>query len=282
MNISKMSQHYKAKSKQIVQISLVIVILFIIFLAVEIYNSNKHEQQIKELNSSIDEEVQKVENLNEEIEKYKEAIITLQRERNALIAEHKEEVNNYDFELEEFQDKLNEANQLCKEYEEKLNESINKFNELSEKLEKYNLLIEKADADGYSESLKVWLQLKSMGLNDYVASGIMGNIMAEVGGHTLDLSEWRNCSTGVYYGIFQMAGSRKTRLLNDFGTTIDDQLRFFSVELYELIPEGSSFYSLTDEKEAALYFAKKYERCASYTYEVRQRNATKALQYFTT
>jgi hypothetical protein len=38
---------------------------------------------------------------------------------------------------------------------------------------------------------------------------------------------------------------------------------------------------MQDEKEAALYFAKYYERCGSGSYSVRQSNATKALDYFT-
>jgi hypothetical protein len=42
----------------------------------------------------------------------------------------------------------------------------------------------------------------------------------------------------------------------------------------------SSFLSLTDEKEAALAFAKAYERCDKSTYLIRQKNATAAYNYF--
>ena len=137
-------------------------------------------------------------------------------------------------------------------------------------------------ADGnYNQATHVWNSLKTMGLNDYVCAGIMGNIMAEVGGQTLDISRWPQYSLNTYYGICQWAGSRKQRLLNDFGTTLDDQIRFLSVELFEVIPKGNSFYNMQDEKEAALYFAKYYERCGSGSYSVRQSNATKALKYFT-
>lgn len=135
----------------------------------------------------------------------------------------------------------------------------------------------------YSQATQVWNGLKALGLNDYVCAGIMGNIMAEVGGQTLDISRWSQYSstTSGYYGICQWAGGRKQRLLNDFGTTLEAQIKFLSVELFEVIPKGNSFYNMQDEKEAALYFAKYYERCGSGSYGVRQTNATKALQYFT-
>jgi uncharacterized coiled-coil protein SlyX len=133
----------------------------------------------------------------------------------------------------------------------------------------------------YKQATQVWNSLKALGLNNYVCAGIMGNIMAEVGGQTLDISRWPQYSKGSHYGICQWGGSRKTRLLNDFGTTLEDQIRFLSVELFEEIPKGNSFYSMQDEKEAALYFAKHFERCGTGSYNVRKKNATKALEYFT-
>lgn len=135
----------------------------------------------------------------------------------------------------------------------------------------------------YSQATQVWNGLKALGLNDYVCAGIMGNIMAEVGGQTLDISRWSQYSStsSGYYGICQWAGSRKQRLLNNFGTTLEAQIQFLGVELFEVIPKGNSFYNMQDEKEAALYFAKYYERCGSGSYSVRQSNATKALEYFT-
>ena len=137
-------------------------------------------------------------------------------------------------------------------------------------------------ADGnYNQAQTVWNYLRDLGLNEYVCAGIIGNIMAEVGGQTLDISRWPQYSQGTYYGICQWAGSRKNRLLNDFGTTLDDQIRFLSVELFEVIPKDNSFYNMQDEKEAALYFAKYYERCSSKYYSIRQTNAAKALAYFT-
>lgn len=132
----------------------------------------------------------------------------------------------------------------------------------------------------YSQATSIWNALLELGLNKYVCAGILGNIMAEVGGQTLDISNWPKYSQGSYYGICQWGGDRRQRLLTEFGTTLEDQISFLSVELFEVIPKGSSFYNMQDEKEAALYFAKYYERCGSSSYSVRQTNATKALEYF--
>ena len=70
------------------------------------------------------------------------------------------------------------------------------------------------------------------------------------------------------------------RLLSEFGSTFEDQLRFLAVELSEIFKEGDPFYDIQDEKEAALCFAKRFERCSSKYYSVRQINATTALKYF--
>jgi len=184
--------------------------------------------------------------------------------------------------------------QIISDNDTKIQELENTIKELEQEKEKLELKIKSSNisssrsatfkADGnYSQATQVWNGLKAAGLNDYVCAGIMGNIMAEVGGQTLDISRWSYYATTNknYYGICQWAGGRKQRLLNDFGTTLEAQIKFLSVELFEVIPKGNSFYNMQDEKQAALYFAKYYERCGSSSYGVRQTNATKALQYFT-
>ena len=211
---------------------------------------------------------------------------------------YKEEVSVLQTELDSLRKQNEELGTKVSEQEETLakNEKVllDKDAKIQE-LEKENKALEKTakdlatasktgsiKADGnYNQATEVWNGLKALGLNDYVCAGIIGNIMAEVGGQTLDISRWPQYSQKTYYGICQWAGSRKQRLLNDFGTTLNDQIRFLSVELFEVIPKGNSFYNMQDEKEAALYFAKYYERCGSGSYKVRQSNATKALQYFT-
>lgn len=211
---------------------------------------------------------------------YKEEVSVLQTELDSLRKQN-----------EELETKVSEQEETLAKNEKVLLDKDAKIQEL----EKKNKALEKTakdlatasktgsiKADGnYNQATEVWNGLKALGLNDYVCAGIIGNIMAEVGGQTLDISRWPQYSQKTYYGICQWAGGRKQRLLNDFGTTLNDQIRFLSVELFEVIPKGNSFYNMQDEKEAALYFAKYYERCGSGSYNVRQSNATKALQYFT-
>lgn len=187
----------------------------------------------------------------------------------------------------------NVLNQQLQEYKEKVTEQQLEIDGLKEQLEKAKkeasalkqtkpvTLVSKSVPDGtYKQATQVWNKLKSLGLNEYVCAGIIGNIMAEVGGQTLDISRWPQYSQKYYYGICQWSDGRKARLLNKFGTSLEAQLEFLSVELFEVIPKGNAFYSMQNEKEAALYFAKYYERCSSKYYSVRQSNATKALQYF--
>ena len=142
----------------------------------------------------------------------------------------------------------------------------------------------------YPEAQIVWNALIDYGLSPEVASGIMGNIMAEVGGQTLDFSEWRYWSRGTHYGICQWGGGRKQDLLNNFGPDLKDQVAFL---LYELEREMNSygyiyktgfgydkFIAMTDVEQAALAFAKSYERCSSKYYNIRMTNAKKAYNYF--
>lgn len=142
----------------------------------------------------------------------------------------------------------------------------------------------------YPEAQIVWDALIDYGLSPEVASGIMGNIMAEVGGQTLDFSEWRYWSRGTHYGICQWGGGRKQDLLNNFGPDLEDQVEFL---LYELEREMNSygyiyktgfgydeFIAMTDVEQAALAFAKSYERCSSKYYNIRMTNAKKAYNYF--
>lgn len=217
---------------------------------------------------------------------YKEEVSVLQTELDSLSTKN-----------EELETKASAQEETLAENEKVLLEKdaqIQKLESSVEALEKENAELKKpaaskstnttAQASGkYSQATQVWNGLKALGLNDYVCAGIMGNIMAEVGGQTLDISRWSQYSStsSGYYGICQWAGGRKQRLLNDFGTTLEAQIKFLGVELFEVIPKGNSFYNMQDEKEAALYFAKYYERCGSGSYGVRQTNATKALQYFT-
>lgn len=136
----------------------------------------------------------------------------------------------------------------------------------------------------YPEATNIWLYLKDLGYNDYVCAGIMGNIMAEVGGQTLNIDPY--LKTGQYSGICQWTSfysdARNSNLndqLNLLSETIQYEFDTYG-KLYKRNFDYSDFLNLSDEKDAALAFAKCYERCGSGSYFVRQKNATKAYEYF--
>jgi cell division protein FtsB len=245
--VKYLKSHKEQIKKALPTIFICIVVTFIAMDIIIINNINKN----KEINAF----EQKVENLQNENKKLLDATESM----SAII-----------------EDRDNKISSLSKEVDilKKDNESF------EEQVEILHTQINKEHNPDYAQAVTVWNYLKAIGLNDYVAAGIIGNIMAEVGGHTLNFSRYSTIDTANYFGMCQWAGGRKARLLRDFGTTIEDQCRFLGVELYEEIPKGSSFYTLQDEREAALYFAKYYERCNSNYYSVRQDNATKAYQYF--
>lgn len=142
----------------------------------------------------------------------------------------------------------------------------------------------------YPVATQVWRYMKEeLGWNDYVCAGVMGNMMAEVGGQTLNLQPYLyGHDDSSYYGLCQWS---KRYYPSVIGADIEGQLDFLknTVQkelntygyLYRSGMKYEQFCSLTDAKEAALAFAKAYERCGSGSYGVRQTNAMKALDYFT-
>lgn len=139
-------------------------------------------------------------------------------------------------------------------------------------------------AEEYPVATEIWLYMKDLGWNDYVCAGIMGNLMAEVGGQTLALNE--TSKGNGYYGICQWnkgyAGVWDTDLATqcDFlRDTIQYEIDTFGYA-YAKGFDFESFLELTNEKKVAKAFAACYERCGSGTYKVRQTNATIAYNYF--
>jgi len=138
----------------------------------------------------------------------------------------------------------------------------------------------------YPVATYIWLYCKSeLNYNDYVIAGIMGNLMAEVGGGTLELKY--NANSKGYYGICQWSKRyypyiTDTSLIEQceiLGNTIEEELNNFGF-CYKRGYKYQDFLDLSDECAAALMFAKAYERCAEESYLARQKNATKAYDYF--
>ena len=140
----------------------------------------------------------------------------------------------------------------------------------------------------YPAASTVWHYLtETMELNEHVAAGILGNMMAEVGGQTLDLPV--NCSGRGYYGICQW--SRKYMVYDITGSNLDTQLEYlnktiedeFAVfgDLYTSGFTYQDFCNMQNAQDAAKAFAVVYERCGSGSYSVRKSNAVKAYEYYT-
>lgn len=137
----------------------------------------------------------------------------------------------------------------------------------------------------YYIATKTWRYMKSLGWNDYVCAGIMGNLMTETGGQTLYIKP--NASGNGYYGICQWNSAYKNDV---WGADLQGQLNYLGKSIkYQIDTYGyaykqnfnfDSFLKLNNEKDAALAFAKCYERCGSGSYWVRQQNATIAYNYF--
>lgn len=139
----------------------------------------------------------------------------------------------------------------------------------------------------YPIATTTWRYLtEDLGYNNYVAAGILGNMMAETGGHTLDISTI--ASNGNYYGLCQwsliyapsLANSSLYDQLNYLSNTIKNEFNNFGGN-YKKNFNYSNFVKLKDSKAAAEAFALCYERCDAKTIGVRQSNAVIAYKYFT-
>lgn len=158
---------------------------------------------------------------------------------------------------------------------------IDKLSE--ETVEKIEKVIEE---DKYPIATTIWNALREKGYNEYVCAGIMGNFMAETGGQTLNINPNLWSSDG-YYGIAQWSPKYFPEVCDK---DLDAQLEFlFSNIEYEFNTFGKNyqkgfnyekFLLLTDCREAALAFAKCYERCDSAYYTVRQDNSEVAYEHF--
>lgn len=139
----------------------------------------------------------------------------------------------------------------------------------------------------YPVATEIWLYMKDLGWSDYVCAGILGNIMAEVGGQTLNIQY--QISGNGYYGMCQWNQAYCSKV---WGADLQGQCDFLRDSIkYEIDTFGyaytkgfdfDSFLELTSERDVAKAFAKCYERCSSASYWIRQENATVAYNYFVT
>lgn len=274
MNIISKSKRFVKNNDYRIKIVIFTLVVSLTFLSMGLFlglyiGDERKQEEISSIEAKCEEQIETVRN----------EMDTALEELNAV---HNSEMLHAKM---EFDDHL--ASDLVKEtiYQERIRELENTIEELEsarsclevELDEKHKQLI----AIEYPDASQVWMSLKGEGLSDAICAGIMGNIMAEVGGQTLDISYWKKQSPNdSYYGICQWNRAGIERMLKGYGSNLRAQINFLIDELYRVFPEGHIFYSLEDEKEVALYFAKYFEKCGTGSYNVRQKNATKALEYF--
>ena len=144
----------------------------------------------------------------------------------------------------------------------------------------------------YPEAQLIWNTMISWGWTPETCAGIIGNMMAEIGGGTLNLSNW-NSNGGCGYGLIQWTGGRRSTLKGRYGSypTIEQQLIFMRDELFGTNNTRQQVSSSVLNKimntngnetpeSIAFCFASNYERCASQYRTRRQGYARIAYEYF--
>ena len=139
----------------------------------------------------------------------------------------------------------------------------------------------------YPVAAEVWFYLRGRGYSEEVCAGIIGNMMIETAGGTMNLVAEIYDPPRAFYGLCQwslyyypeardMSIWEQLELLTD---TIEREFINFGFCYYTGFTYDA-FHSLGTPEEAALAFAKVYERCDSGTYGARQRCARIAYNYF--
>lgn len=151
------------------------------------------------------------------------------------------------------------------------------YQEIQRKKEKKKAVVRKQIPSNTAQI--IWNTFKSWGWNDAVSAGVLGNIMAEVGGHSLSINPYLYGEGGAYYGICQWSlyyfpsvhNVDLYEQLNHLKNTISAQLSRYGYH---------NFLAIGNATEAARVFARYYERCASWSYSSRERNAQIAYASF--
>ena len=134
---------------------------------------------------------------------------------------------------------------------------------------------------------KVWEYLRQEGFSQEVTCAIIGNMMIETSGGSLDLKPNIYSPSGNYYGLCQWS---KKYYPEAHGLSFEQQLEYLLNNIeWEINTFGKNyksgfkyedFLNMTDVEDAALAFAKSYERCGPASYEMRQEAAVVAYEYF--
>ena len=143
----------------------------------------------------------------------------------------------------------------------------------------------------YPEAQYIWDYLtQTLGYNNYVAAGIMGNILVECGGEGMTVKWWSGGWNTGYYGMCQWSlkyrpetyGMNLEQQCDYLRDTIQPAFDDFGPLCYKKGFNYEKFIQMEDAEEAAYAFAKCFERCANtpYNYQVRKVKAVEAYNYF--
>jgi hypothetical protein len=140
----------------------------------------------------------------------------------------------------------------------------------------------------YRYATDTWLFLKQNGYSDVIASAIIGNMMIETSGGSLDIIPIIYDPSGGYYGLCQWSLYYRPEAADmPFEEQLDylhnDMAKEFKTfgKCYKKGFTFEDFLAMDDPAEAALAFAKVYERCGSGSYLLRTYAAMEAYEYFT-
>jgi hypothetical protein len=142
----------------------------------------------------------------------------------------------------------------------------------------------------YPVATKVWLYLsEELGYSDEICAGIIGNMMTECGGQTLNL-DWAATNKGSgCYGLCQWHPRYYKEIQ---GADLDTQLEFIATSFPDILSRYLSiwykkgftyedFLAMKDPGEVAYAFCVTYERPGPGSHAQRRANAVKAYEYFT-
>lgn len=138
----------------------------------------------------------------------------------------------------------------------------------------------------YPVATTVWLYMRNeLGWNEYVCAGVMGNMMAECGGQTLNLNVYAKNGSSGCYGICQwhprwnksIQGADLDAQLKYLGEHVEAEFNGWAGDAFNF--HYDDFLAIEDCAVAAKKFCIIYERPGGYDTQ-RSRNAQKAYEYF--
>lgn len=141
----------------------------------------------------------------------------------------------------------------------------------------------------YYYAAKTWQFFRQRGYSAEVTSAIIGNMMIETSGGSLSLKPEIYSSGRGFYGLCQWSLYYKPFMADK---TFEEQLVYldsdmhtefdtFGPKCYKSGFRYDDFLAMDDPAQAALAFAKTYERCGSGSYGARKQAARVAYDYFT-